>query len=53
MMLALFLPESAATLGIAKSFSLLKPAFSHASWFDIQHYGTSFHSLIGSSMPKQ
>ena len=38
--------ESAATLGISKAFSLFKPCLSHASWFEIQHYGTSFHSLI-------
>ena len=43
--------ESAATLGIAKTFNLLKPCFSHASWLDIQHYGDSFHSLI-SNKPK-
>ena len=38
--------ESAATLGISKVFELFKPCFSHAGWLDIQHYGTSFHSLI-------
>jgi hypothetical protein len=38
--------ESAATLGITKTFELLKPSFSHSSWFEIQHYGTCFHSLI-------
>ena len=40
--------ESAATLGLAKSFSILKPEFSHCSWFEVQHFGTSFHSLIQS-----
>jgi hypothetical protein len=39
--------ESAATLGIAKVFQLYKPAFSHASWLEVQHWGTSFHQLIG------
>jgi len=39
--------ESAATLGIAKVFRLYKPAFSHASWLEVQHWGNSFHQLIG------
>lgn len=38
--------ESAATLGIAKVFQLYKPAFSHASWLEVQHWGNSFHQLI-------
>ena len=38
--------ESAATLGLSKAFDILKPALSHASWLEIQHFGTSFHSLI-------
>ena len=38
--------ESAATLGLAKTFRLWKSSFSHASWFELQHWGTSFHSLI-------
>ena len=38
--------ESAATLGLAKTFRLWKPCFTHASWFELQHWGTSFHSLI-------
>lgn len=41
--------ESAATLGLTKVFQLYKPAFSHASWLEVQHWGTSFHQLIGSS----
>ena len=40
--------ESAATLGISKMFHILKPADTHSSWLEIQHFGTSFHSLIGS-----
>ena len=38
--------ESAATLGLAKTFKLYKPCLSHASWLEVQHWGTSFHSLI-------
>ena len=38
--------ESAATLGISRAFNLLKPCFSHASWFELRHWGTSFHCLI-------
>ena len=38
--------ESAATLGLAKTFSLFKPCLGNAGWLEIQHYGTSFHSLI-------
>ena len=41
--------ESAATLGISRSFQLYKPAFLNAGWFDLQHWGTSFHSLIGAT----
>lgn len=39
--------ESAATLGIAKTFALFKPCLSHAAWLEVQHFGTSFHRLIG------
>jgi hypothetical protein len=45
--------ESAATLGIARVFQLYKPAFSHASWLEVQHWGTSFHQLIGSSLSSE
>lgn len=38
--------ESAATLGIAKTFELFKPCLTHAGWLEVQHYGTSFHGLI-------
>ncbi len=34
--------ESAATLGLTKSFDIYKPAFSHAAWLELQHWGTSF-----------
>ena len=41
--------ESAATLGIAKTFSLFKPCLSHAGWLELQHFGTNFHELINQS----
>ena len=46
--------ESAATLGIAKTFRLFKPVMAQASWLEIQHWGTSFHCLLRrqSSPPK-
>ena len=42
--------ESAATLGIAKTFRLFKPVMAQASWLEIQHWGTSFHCLLGDSI---
>ena len=42
--------ESAATLGIAKTFRLFKPVMAQASWLEIQHWGTSFHSLLGNKV---
>ena len=39
--------ESAATLGIAKTFRMFKPVMAQASWLEIQHWGTSFHCLLG------
>lgn len=39
--------ESAATLGIMKTFRIYKPAPQNASFLEIQHFGTSFLSLIG------
>lgn len=38
--------ESAATLGLVKTFRLYKPSLSQAAWLEVQHWGTSFHSLI-------
>jgi len=38
--------ESAATLGVAKTFQLFKPCLSHAAWLEVQHFGTNFHQLI-------
>lgn len=39
--------ESAATLGLTKAFKLYKPSFANAGWLEIQHWGSSFRSLIG------
>ncbi|MBH8553693.1 calcium-binding protein [Nostocaceae cyanobacterium CENA357] len=39
--------ESAATLGIMKTFRVYKPAPEQASFLEIQHFGTGFLSLIG------
>lgn len=41
--------ESAATLGIAKTFSIFKPCLSTAGWLEVQHFGTSFHNLLSST----
>jgi len=41
--------ESAATLGLIKTFKLYKPCLSHAAWLEVQHWGTSFHSLLGAA----
>ena len=42
--------ESAATLGISKTFRLYKPVMAQASWLELQHWGTNFHCLIGDSV---
>ncbi len=39
--------ESAATLGLLKTFQVYKPAMSHANWLELQHWGQSFRSLVG------
>lgn len=39
--------ESAATLGIMKTFRVYKSAPEQANFLDIQHFGTAFLSLIG------
>ena len=41
--------ESAATLGLLKTFQLYKPSFAQAKWLELQHWGTGFFSLIGQS----
>ena len=38
--------ESAATLGLLKTFHLYKPQMPFASFLELQHWGTSFRSLI-------
>lgn len=43
--------ESAATLGITKTFKVYKPYVHNASFFEIQHYGDAFLSLIGKQIP--
>ena len=47
--------ESAASLGIAKTFRVFKPAMANASWLELQHWGTNFHCLIGNkvALPSQ
>lgn len=43
--------ESAATLGLLKTFRLYKPPFAQACWLEIQHWGTSFFSLLAHATP--
>ena len=38
--------ESAATLGLMKTFKLRKPAFDFGSWLQLRHWGTSFLNLV-------
>lgn len=38
--------ESAATLGLLKTFRLYKPVFANAGWLEAQHWGTSFLGLM-------
>lgn len=42
--------ESAATLGICKTFRIYKPHLAYASFLELQHWGTTFRSLIGKSV---
>ncbi|MEB3341370.1 calcium-binding protein [Okeania sp.] len=42
--------ESAATLGVMKTFKIYKPAIDDASFLEIQHFGTTFLSLIGNQI---
>ncbi len=42
--------ESAATLGVMQTFRLYKPAATDASFLEIQHFGTTFLSLIGNQI---
>lgn len=43
-------PESAATLGIMRTFRVYKPALSNAGFLEIEHCGTSYLSLLGKSV---
>ena len=47
--------ESAASLGITKTFRVFKPAMANASWLELQHWGTNFLCLIGDkvALPSQ
>lgn len=42
--------ESAATLGIMRTFKVYKPTPQHANFLEIQHFGTAFLSLIGNQV---
>jgi hypothetical protein len=42
--------ESAATLGIMRSFRVYKPANFNANFLEIQHFGSGFLSLIGNKV---
>ena len=42
--------ESAATLGICKTFRIYKPHLAYAAFLELQHWGTSFRSLVGGSV---
>lgn len=41
--------ESAATLGLLKTFRVYKPCISHAAWLELQHWGVTFHCLLEDS----
>ena len=42
--------ESAATLGICKTFRIYKPHLAYAAFLELQHWGTSFRNLIGNGV---
>jgi len=42
--------ESAATLGICKTFRIYKPHLAYAAFLELQHWGASFRNLVGSSV---
>lgn len=42
--------ESAATLGLVKTFKLYKPHPAYAAFLEVQHWGMSFRSLIGNDV---
>lgn len=43
--------ESAATLGILKTFKLFKPSFPMASLLEVQHWGTNFLAILAKASP--
>lgn len=43
--------ESAATLGVMRTFRVYKPVAANASFLEIEHAGTNFLSLIGRGLP--
>ena len=45
--------ESAATLGLCKTFRIFKPHIAFAAFLEIQHWGNSFFSLIGDQIRPQ
>lgn len=44
-------PESAASLGIMRTFRVYKPALSNAAFLELQHCGSSYLSLLGRQIP--
>lgn len=42
--------ESAATLGICKTFRIYKPHLAYAAFLELQHWGTGFRSHVGRSV---
>jgi hypothetical protein len=44
-------PESAATLGIMKTFRIYKPALRNAAFLELQHAGKSYLDLVGHKVP--
>lgn len=42
--------ESSATLGIMKTFKVYKPSLQNANFLELQHYGNSFLSLVGTQV---
>lgn len=43
--------ESAASLGIMKTFRVYKPTSENANFLEIMHYGSAFASLLGNQIP--
>lgn len=43
--------ESAATLGILRTFQVYKPALEHAAFLEIQHYGEGYLGYAGGDLP--